>query len=48
MTNCHVCGASGKLWHKEPIVFQCTKCLSIYSEFGIVTDPQVEPQDNWS
>lgn len=44
---CPLCGTFGKLWHKEPQVFACPNCSSLFSEFGIVLEPQEEAPDMW-
>ena len=45
---CPMCGTAGKLWHKEPRVFECPNCASLYSRFGLVMEAKKEPQDFWS
>jgi hypothetical protein len=44
-----MCGASGRVWHRSPEVFQCPNCATIYSEFGFVTEPDMEYESSmWS
>jgi len=45
---CPVCGTHGKIWHKKPEVFQCPKCTSIFSRFGLVVESETETEDFWS
>jgi hypothetical protein len=47
-SNCPVCGAQGKLWKKEPETFICPKCLTVFSEFGIVLEPYEEQEEIWT
>ncbi|HLD57058.1 MAG TPA: hypothetical protein VJA47_02060 [archaeon] len=47
-TKCPLCGTNGKVWNKQPEAFQCQQCYSIYSEFGLILDPQREMQEMWS
>jgi rubredoxin len=45
---CHICGTKGKLWNKDPEVWQCPNCATIFSKFGIVLEAENEPEDFWS
>ena len=35
--NCPSCGVESKVWKKNPTVFMCPKCKSVFSEFGVVS-----------
>ncbi|MBI4020087.1 MAG: hypothetical protein HY367_02035 [Candidatus Aenigmarchaeota archaeon] len=39
---CPLCGTNGRVWENEttPEVFKCPNCYSIFSEFGLVTEPE--------
>ncbi len=49
---CPVCGTIGRIWNKktakDPEVFLCPNCYSLYSEFGMVLESQREISENWS
>ncbi|MBI4021030.1 MAG: hypothetical protein HY369_02195 [Candidatus Aenigmarchaeota archaeon] len=47
-TKCPLCGTSGKEWNKEPQVYECRSCSTLYSEFGLVMESQQEQPDLWS
>jgi len=40
---CPLCGTFGKVWNKEPEAFICPNCLSVFSEFGIIAQPDETP-----
>ncbi len=33
---CPTCGVEGETWRKNPDVFLCHRCNTIYNEFGVV------------
>ncbi|MBI2676108.1 MAG: hypothetical protein HYX24_06630 [Candidatus Aenigmarchaeota archaeon] len=39
-SSCPMCGTFGKMWNKAPEVFLCPNCSSLYSEFGLVLEPE--------
>ncbi len=39
---CPLCGTSGITWKKDPEVFTCPNCSSLFSRFGLVIDPRQE------
>ncbi|MFH1978703.1 MAG: hypothetical protein ABIJ92_05240 [Candidatus Aenigmatarchaeota archaeon] len=41
---CHLCGTSGKRWEREKDVFFCPNCLSVFSVFGVIAEPQKEKE----
>ncbi len=43
---CPACGIKGKLWKRKPEVFICPTCSSVFNEFGVVLESQMEKQDN--
>jgi hypothetical protein len=45
---CPLCGAKGRVWHKEPEVFRCPSCMSVYSEFGFIVETGRELPEMWS
>ncbi len=45
---CPLCGTYGKSWNREPEVFVCPNCDSIYSEFGIVIESSKETINFWN
>ena len=45
---CPLCGTHGKLWNKRPEVWQCPKCCSVFSRFGIVVESENDIEDFWS
>jgi hypothetical protein len=46
--NCPICGTKGKSWKQEDDVFECPKCFSVFSKFGIVAESQKELNDSWN
>ena len=46
--NCPLCGTHGKLWNKQPKVWQCPKCCSVFSRFGLVLESEGDIEDFWS
>jgi rubrerythrin len=45
---CPLCGTSGKLWHKDPAIFRCPNCSSIFSQFGMVIEKESEFLNLWA
>ncbi len=45
---CHMCGTVGKVWNKRPEVFLCPSCSSVFSDFGVVKEPEKEPFSMWN
>lgn len=45
---CPLCGTSGRVWNKEPQVFECPQCSTFFSEFGVLMDSQREIAEEWS
>jgi uncharacterized Zn finger protein (UPF0148 family) len=45
---CPQCGIFGRLWNKEPEVFVCPNCSSLFSKFGFVLEAEKEYPDMWS
>jgi len=47
---CPLCGTSGKAWKKDPEVFSCPNCSSLFSRFGLVIDPRQDDSnpDVWN
>jgi len=45
---CPICGTHGRIWNKNPLVFQCPNCSAIYSEFGFVLEPEEEIITFWN
>lgn len=46
--NCPMCNTAGKMWNKDPIVFRCPNCSSIYSNFGIILEAEKEFVNIWA
>ncbi len=47
-SRCPVCGTSGRIWNREPEVFRCPNCSSVFSKFGIVLESEREMHEFWS
>jgi hypothetical protein len=46
---CPMCGTSGRVWNRDPEVFMCPNCSSLYSQFGMVLEPESkEMPEMWS
>jgi hypothetical protein len=45
---CPMCGTVGKIWHKNPVVFRCPNCSSIYSDYGLVLEAEKEFINVWA
>ncbi len=45
---CPRCGTNGKLWKKNPDIFICPNCSTIYSNYGTVLEPEEEPLIVWN
>ena len=41
---CPTCGVKGKNWNKKTEVFHCPSCKSVFSEFGIIVEPQEDKE----
>lgn len=44
--HCPHCGTFGKPWNKKPEAFICPNCLSVFSEFGIIAQPDFEEHED--
>jgi len=42
---CPVCSVEGSKWKKEPRVFLCPSCSTVFSEFGIVNSGYTKEVD---
>ncbi len=45
---CPLCGTVGKVWNKDPEVFKCPNCLSIFSNYGLVLESENEFVNVWA
>ncbi len=48
LNKCPMCATEGKLWHREPVVYHCPNCTSMFSRFGIVLERQKEHPELWN
>lgn len=46
--NCPMCGTVGRVWNKTPEAFQCPKCSTFYSQYGIVLETETETSELWT
>jgi len=46
--NCHVCGTKGKVWNKNPEVWKCPKCQTVFSKFGVILENEPDSEDFWN
>jgi hypothetical protein len=45
---CPLCGASGKLWNKDPETFMCLRCTTFFSKFGVVLESEEDNETIWT
>jgi len=45
---CPLCGTSGKIWKKNPQVFICPNCKSIFSDFGLILESEKDVINIWN
>lgn len=45
---CPLCGTRGRPWNREPKVFRCPHCSSIFSPYGMVLETENEYLNLWA
>lgn len=45
---CPVCGSFGDEWEHDADVLKCKKCEAVFSEFGVVNQPQKIEELVWN
>ncbi|NIO22723.1 MAG: hypothetical protein GTN38_01695 [Candidatus Aenigmarchaeota archaeon] len=48
MEKCPVCGTLGRVWNRRPEAFQCPKCYTFFSRFGVVLETESESNELWT
>ena len=41
---CPTCGIKGKIWKREPEIFICPNCSVIFNDFGIILEPMLKKE----